>query len=187
MIVAGWALAFTLGCEGIFGNRAPVADAGDDVQVLSGDDVSLDGSASYDPEGKALTYAWVQSAGPSVQLAGADGPQQTFVAPATSTEVALTFELTVTDDADQSAADTVTVTVAASAEGASFTTGLLPGDPNDLALIPQPLNPIAGESTTATTLVATAIPPIGDQGQLGSCAPWSVAYAGATYTQHPRR
>jgi hypothetical protein len=40
------------------GNVAPVADAGPDQAVFVGDAVTLDGSASHDADGDALTYLW---------------------------------------------------------------------------------------------------------------------------------
>ncbi|MGH8964250.1 MAG: nidogen-like domain-containing protein, partial [Actinomycetes bacterium] len=39
-------------------NSAPVADAGSDVSGGEGSAVALDGSASHDPDGDELTYAW---------------------------------------------------------------------------------------------------------------------------------
>jgi len=36
----------------------PVANAGSDVAVVAGTEVSLDGSLSYDPEGRSLNYNW---------------------------------------------------------------------------------------------------------------------------------
>lgn len=39
-------------------NRAPVAIAGDNKRVCTGDIIVLDGSRSFDPEGGALRYAW---------------------------------------------------------------------------------------------------------------------------------
>ncbi|MYC06806.1 MAG: hypothetical protein F4X57_06510 [Chloroflexi bacterium] len=90
-------------------NNAPVADAGTDQTVDAGDSVSLDGSGSNDPDGDALTYAWTQTSGPSVTLAGASSASPGFTAP--NADATLVFSLTVNDGTEDSAADTVAVTV----------------------------------------------------------------------------
>ena len=49
-------------------NVAPVAAAGSDQTVSINATVTLDGSASSDANGDALTYGWAQTGGPSVTL-----------------------------------------------------------------------------------------------------------------------
>ena len=90
-------------------NRAPTADAGEDLTTASGAVVTLDGSASADPDGDALTFSWTQTAGVVVTLEGADTAQASFAAP--SQPGALSFRLTVADPGGFTAEDTVTVTV----------------------------------------------------------------------------
>lgn len=46
-------------------NRAPVAKAGEDQYVNERTEIQLDGSASSDPDGDALSYRWEQTGGPS--------------------------------------------------------------------------------------------------------------------------
>jgi len=50
------------------GNAAPVSDAGLDQAVSAGALVQLDGTASYDPDGDSLNYAWRQIGGTAVTL-----------------------------------------------------------------------------------------------------------------------
>src|SRR5690606_512735 len=45
-------------------NRAPVADAGSDQLVSEGSSVTLDASASFDPDAEPLTHEWAQIGGP---------------------------------------------------------------------------------------------------------------------------
>ena len=92
-------------------NRAPTADAGPDRTAVTGATVTLDGSASRDPEGETLSYAWTQTAGTNVTLSSATAVRPTFTAPASAST--LTFSLTVTAGGMTSTADTVTITVQA--------------------------------------------------------------------------
>ena len=63
-------------------NQAPTADAGGDQTVAGGSGtVNLDGTASSDPDGDALTYAWTQTGGAGVTLSGADTATPSFTAP----------------------------------------------------------------------------------------------------------
>ena len=96
-------------------NQPPTAAAGTDQAVASEAAVTLDGSNSSDPDAGTLTYAWTQTAGPSVTLTGADQAMAGFTAPAGPGQ--LEFELTVCDPAPACDSDAVTVTVAAPSTG----------------------------------------------------------------------
>lgn len=95
-------------------NRAPTAAAGADQTVDEFDAVTLDGSASNDPDGDSLTYSWTQTAGTTVTLSDRTVAMPTFDAPdvtAPNTPDTLTFELTVNDGTANSLANTVDITV----------------------------------------------------------------------------
>ncbi len=89
-------------------NRAPVADAGADKAASERTLVTLDGSASSDPDGDMLTYNWTAPAGITLSDAAAQSP--TFMAPEVTSDTGYTFTLNVTDGS-LSDTDTVTVTV----------------------------------------------------------------------------
>ncbi|MEZ5417241.1 MAG: Calx-beta domain-containing protein [Vicinamibacterales bacterium] len=91
-------------------NSAPIADAGpDEADVPLGAPVALDGSASSDPDGQPLRFAWSllsRPAGSAAVLTGADTAGPSFVPDAPGTYVA---QLVVNDGFVDSAPDTVSV------------------------------------------------------------------------------
>jgi hypothetical protein len=93
--------------EGALLNRPPTAMAGEDLAVEcaspTGTDVGLDGSASSDPDGDALSFEWKDSAG---QVLATTSSVQLRLPPG-----AHTFTLTVNDGKGGSASDSVTVTI----------------------------------------------------------------------------
>jgi LmbE family N-acetylglucosaminyl deacetylase len=92
-------------------DQSPIANAGGDQTVSGGTVVGLNGSASSDPEGSALTYSWTQTGGPAVTITNASSVVATFPAPpATRLPQVLTFQLAVSDGSSSSA-DTTQVTV----------------------------------------------------------------------------
>jgi hypothetical protein len=79
-------------------NQSPIAHAGIDQSAYTGVLVTLDGSASYDPDHDALTYEWAQTGGPTVALSSATAVSPTFRAPASVSR--LSFALQVRDAFD---------------------------------------------------------------------------------------
>ncbi len=93
-------------------NTPPVSSAGDDQTAGAASLVTLNGSASSDPDGDLpLTYLWSQTGGITVTLSDATSVSPTFTAPS-STGV-LTFTLTVSDSLGlpDSTPDEVVITI----------------------------------------------------------------------------
>ena len=91
-------------------NLPPIANAGTDQTItLPTNTVTLNGSASTDPDGTISTYAWAKISGPaSGTIANA---AQATTAVNSLTRGVYEFQLTVTDNSGASSKDTVRVTV----------------------------------------------------------------------------
>ena len=97
-------------------NTPPTANAGPDQIVNERVTVTLDGAGSSDPDGDTLSYSWIQIGDLSVTLSDSDTASPTFIAPAVTGKILLTFELTVTDNFEvpksgTAGTDTVTITI----------------------------------------------------------------------------
>jgi hypothetical protein len=93
-------------------NHPPVALIGPDQSVAEASLITLDGSASYDPDAEPVTFLWAQVAGPSVTLSDPQGAQPTFLAPLVGPAgTTLSFQLTVTDPIGRSTTAVTAVNV----------------------------------------------------------------------------
>src|SRR5688572_7748428 len=95
------------------GNIAPRANAGPDRSAAPGGSITLDGTASRDPNNTAVTYSWrivTQPSGSTPVLSNATTASPTFRADVPGV---YTIALTVSDGSLTSAADQVNITVAA--------------------------------------------------------------------------
>ncbi len=118
-------------------NSVPVANAGDDVAAFVGNTVTLDGGASIDGDGDALSYSWTLLSGPSLPaLSGAGTSTVSFVADAVGVYV---LQLIVNDGETDSLPDTAAVTT--SVDPATDTDGDGLTDIEETTLGTDPENP----------------------------------------------
>ncbi len=90
-------------------NKIPTANAGIDQSLNEGVTVTLDGSASLDPDNNSLTYSWTVPSG--IVLSSTTAAKPTFTAPEVMTDQTYTISLIVNDGIVSSAADQVIITV----------------------------------------------------------------------------
>ncbi|HEX6426257.1 MAG TPA: PKD domain-containing protein [Niastella sp.] len=96
-------------------NKPPVANAGiDQVITLPVNSVTLNGSASTDPDGTITAFTWSLISGPNTPVFGASNAKITQVSGLV--QGTYQFDLKVTDDRGDSASDTITVIVNAARE-----------------------------------------------------------------------
>ena len=91
-------------------NQPPVANAGANITItLPVNTATLNGNQSSDPDGTIASYAWTQVSGPNT--AGIANANQAIANLSDLVEGAYTFRLTVRDNDDATASETVNVTV----------------------------------------------------------------------------
>ncbi len=155
------------------GHTAPVADAGPDQIGVPAGPITLNGSASYSPDGLPLTFRWIQESGPAVTLTSPANAITSFPAAAGTAYV---FRLVVTDSLGASSQARVHVTTAAadrpqilffnanpttiqSGQSATLTWRVLNATTVNISGLgnvqPQGSAPVSPTQTTTYTLTAT--------------------------------
>jgi hypothetical protein len=90
-------------------NQPPVANAGSDQEVTEGDEVTLDGTGSSDPEGESVTYTWLPPA--EITLSDIHSATPSFTAPEVNVNTDFTIGLRVNDGVVTSSVDHVSIRV----------------------------------------------------------------------------
>lgn len=101
----------TLQILDILSNNPPTSNAGPNQILAEGSLVTLDGSASSDPESDPLTFQWFQISGPIVSLSNDVIVNPTFIAPNVSGPTKIKFGLIVNDGTFDSIPDEVDIVV----------------------------------------------------------------------------
>jgi hypothetical protein len=91
-------------------NEEPLVSAGDDQSVDENTNVVLSADAS-DPDDNISSYSWLQISGDSVTITDSEKANASFTAPEVTNEIALIFEITVTDDDGAIAKDEVSIKI----------------------------------------------------------------------------
>ena len=123
------------------GTSPPIANAGPNQIGVPAGTITLNGSASYDPLGETLTYAWSQLSGPSVTINNANQPVATFSA-AAGTSYAFLLKVTNTDGISGQASTLVQTAAAAQPQIVQFTA--------------QPAALTSGQTTTLSWVIQNA-------------------------------
>ena len=97
-------------------NYFPAVDVVAPTTADQGENVTLNGTATYDPDGNQLYYAWSQDGGVPVSLSDDDQPVVHFEAPSVSKNSILRFNLLVEDENGGIGKNSTTVTVLATAK-----------------------------------------------------------------------
>ena len=138
-------------------DHAPIANAGGVIIIGEATAIALNGSFSSDPDGDALTYAWVQTEGPGVTLSGADTATPSLSTPFVSAGgETLKFKLTVQDPFGGQSHDIATVSVVSTNEpptvtGATASIGTL--WPPDHRMVPISIAGVADPNNNATITI----------------------------------
>jgi chitinase len=88
-------------------DRNPIANAGLDQVITSDQNIVLDASASYDPEGKISSYLWKQTGNSVDKTNTSNSMIYSFPIPEDLEETSLAFNLIVMDEKGQKDTDTV--------------------------------------------------------------------------------
>ncbi len=106
LILAGWLFAFSVHAQT---NQKPIANAGADQNVSFSTRVTLSAAQSFDRDGTIKTYQWLQIKGTKVVLQNPKSSAPFFIS---SKKVeALVFKLTVKDNQNATAVDTININV----------------------------------------------------------------------------
>ena len=123
----------------ITANVPPIANAGTDQLVMSGDTVNLLGSNSSDPDGNISSYNWTYVSGTQVTIENANSSNAWFVAP--QIEGSITIRLDVTDNNGAISSDEVIISVSnANIPPTATVNGgitVVSGDPNPVSVTGQ--------------------------------------------------
>lgn len=129
-------------------NQPPIADAGSNQTVTTGETVTLNATGSRDPDSQIMSYEFQQVGGPTVSLQHPETATPQFTAPDVAEKTMLSFELTVTDSDGASATGIVYVIVQPTES-----------DTSEITLSLQPhTNTVGVSQTTSVDVVIDDVP-----------------------------